>query len=1065
MLFGNGGKRKSGADKDEQTTTTKRVRCQSPPPPPPEGKRKRAQDADACDGDCADDTWSAEDDVAVTAATSPNLNHLSATMTPTPETGLANNSYNSDDSPQKRSHRRKRSRPAVKSEKIDMCCLCGKVGVRNHELTTLSPKSQKSALQHCVAWQEMKNAQFMDRGFAEMRELALNLLAAISANTGGNSAVSEGVDEGLEGDMQSCAADASNDVDTDEGAAPPTLWKHISCLDRVRHVTNREKAAANAAKNACVAQEGSLAAEDERSEDDGAGEASTRTPTTRIQTPTAKDTPGRSEVCAVCGITRFGDVRKVNRVCEEGAMNRFIAATKHYMKDAKSKFHHRSFLIHSQYIQDNNLARGTITAKDMMVHNNCRLRYCDYGEAASEGQKRREERTRVYMRICKFIRDVLVTSGKQKPRFGMKVSETYPLYEEVYGCLPGDVAQYREEMKQMYNEHFTLSDNAGSGLMVLADGQAKTAGYYFCLERSQNNALLTLCKQEAALHELSVSLDNISASRVAAVRPTVQQSLDVAAKFLRASFSAVEHEEGVTTAAAVTRVEAERCAGGRAVIDFLRTCVSDADDDNDDEVQDNELHTRLCAVGGNLHFLATRKPGVIEEALALTLGRLASGKVVDVVASLGHCVDARKARQLKHTLAESEVSGTKQMFDTVAQMKADGKSPVVLFSVDNKDFKCSGTVDGSSVHFLTLQSYVLDATEQEGPGSTPVRAAGPTRIKTKLSRRAPIPEEFNPTPFRPGKCVPPGLDEPCTGSAVHGTEHETSASMKGVAWAATSAYLEEEGGVDFKVFEAGASKGSHGVKDLIFELPTIDYPPRSAEGINAAITRILSYLDDLGQESCIVFCDGVEYADLATRVHNNEFLSKKIFLALGGFHLLQAVMAATGKVFRSAGLESMVVDSGVLGETTCSQSFNCSHWNRAFRLHSMLYEVLSGDLYAAYVDSLGNGDREREYKARLEDLRGNLSSTNPDTVATTLSSDVLQEFHTSFRSFIKEKSALSGNFKFYADYLDVVGDMLHYVRVSRDYQHYGLASYIAAMETFQPILAAADRYARCDNNI
>ena len=96
-----------------------------------------------------------------------------------------------------------------------------------------------------------------------------------------------------------------------------------------------------------------------------------------------------------------------------------------------------------------------------------------------------------------------------------------------------------------------------------------------------------------------------------------------------------------------------------------------------------------------------------------------------------------------------------------------------------------------------------------------------------------------------------------------------------------------------------------------------------------------------------------------------------------------------------------------------------------------------------------------------------LSSTNPDTVhvATTLSSNVLQEFHTSVRSFIKEKSALSGNFKFYADYLDVVGDMLHYVRVSRDYQHYGLASYIAAMETFQPILAAADRYARCDNNI
>ena len=269
--------------------------------------------------------------------------------------------------------------------------------------------------------------------------------------------------------------------------------------------------------------------------------------------------------------------------------------------------------------------------------------------------------------------------------------------------------------------------------------------------------------------------------------------------------------------------------------------------------------------------------------------------------------------------------------------------------------------------------------------------------------------------------------------------------------------------MDFKVFEACACKGSGGMKELIFELPTIDYPPRSADGINATITRILSYLDALGQESCIVYCDGVEYADLATRIHNDERLSKRIFLALGGFHLLQAVMGATGTVFRSAGLESMVVDSGVLGEATCAQAFNCGHWNRAFRLHTMLYEVLSGNMYAAYADSLGDGDDNRQYKAQLEVLRGDLASTNPKTVAGAFSSKVLEEFHTSFQGFIDANSALSGNFKFYADYLDAVGDMLHYVRVSRDYQHYGLAKYIAAMEAFQPILPAADRYARSDS--
>ena len=108
--------------------------------------------------------------------------------------------------------------------------------------------------------------------------------------------------------------------------------------------------------------------------------------------------------------------------------------------------------------------------------------------------------------------------------------------------------------------------------------------------------------------------------------------------------------------------------------------------------------------------------------------------------------------------------------------------------MNNKDFKCPGTVDGSSVHFITLQAYVLDATEDGALGGTPARAAEPARIRTKLSRRAPKLDEFNPTSFRARKCVPPGLDKPCSGSAVDGTEQQTSARKKGVAWAAASDY-------------------------------------------------------------------------------------------------------------------------------------------------------------------------------------------------------------------------------------------------------------------------------------
>ena len=92
------------------------------------------------------------------------------------------------------------------------------------------------------------------------------------------------------------------------------------------------------------------------------------------------------------------------------------------------------------------------------------------------------------------------------------------------------------------------------------------------------------------------------------------------------------------------------------------------------------------------HQTIAGKPGVKHEALSLSLQRVASGDAVDMVAAHGHCLDSRKTRVLRHTLAASNLSGEEQLFQAVEQMKRDGKTPMVFFSVDNKDFNCPGTL-------------------------------------------------------------------------------------------------------------------------------------------------------------------------------------------------------------------------------------------------------------------------------------------------------------------------------------------------------------------------------------
>ncbi len=193
--------------------------------------------------------------------------------------------------------------------------------------------------------------------------------------------------------------------------------------------------------------------------------------------------------------------------------------------------------------------------------------------------------------------------------------------------------------------------------------------------------------------------------------------------------------------------------------------------------------------------------------------RVGSGMVVDLVASQGHCLNSRTTRQLRHTLAQSELSGEAQLVHTVREMRKNGRNPNVFFSVDNKDFTCPGTVDGESVHFITLQAYVIDATDGEGDDQ-PFKPICVPRLNTALKRKAPTPKDVEATHYPASKMVPPGLHRPCD-SPTPASSEGRGAAEDGRAWAAASRFSHEEGGVDFKTFATRACKDHGGSRDLI----------------------------------------------------------------------------------------------------------------------------------------------------------------------------------------------------------------------------------------------------------
>ena len=61
---------------------------------------------------------------------------------------------------------------------------------------------------------------------------------------------------------------------------------------------------------------------------------------------------------------------------------------------------------------------------------------------------------------------------------------------------------------------------------------------------------------------------------------------------------------------------------------------------------------------------------------------------------------------------------------------------------------------------------------------------------------------------------------------------------------------------------------------------------------------------------------------------------------MGAFHTICAFLAVLGKRFGDAGLTDLPVESGVVGQSACEVVMAGKHYNRALRLHKLVFEAI-----------------------------------------------------------------------------------------------------------------------------
>ena len=83
--------------------------------------------------------------------------------------------------------------------------------------------------------------------------------------------------------------------------------------------------------------------------------------------------------------------------------------------------------------------------------------------------------------------------------------------------------------------------------------------------------------------------------------------------------------------------------------------------------------------------------------------------------------------------------------------------------------------------------------------------------------------------------------------------------------------------------------------------------------------------------------DQAIYAKALEIVWQNPQQFQRVVLRMGTFHTVCAFLSATGKTFSGAGLEDILIESGIVATGSVSGVLQGTHYNRAICTHKVKY--------------------------------------------------------------------------------------------------------------------------------
>ena len=271
---------------------------------------------------------------------------------------------------------------------------------------------------------------------------------------------------------------------------------------------------------------------------------------------------------------------------------------------------------------------------------------------------------------------------------------------------------------------------------------------------------------------------------------------------------------------------------------------------------------------------------------------------------------------------------------------------------------------------------------------------------------------------------------------VTSSEIEANARKKNLLWILLRLHAAENQTISgWTGFNISVRNEVEVSKDNIGYLPTIDAPATNMSTVFEVLCQSLKIKESLKLNTIVVVFDQALYAKaMEIKWKHNEHFGD-IILRMGAFHTICTLLGIIGKRFQDTGLRALRVESQVIAEGSVSGVLEGRRYNRAVRLHKLLYEALMRQVWSGFRKWIAEKHSEKtslvdDMFVSLQSLRVNVCEAEFQRKFHDNSFLEVTELFERYMFFLRsENGKLS---EFWVSYLDLVNILLAMIRASRE---------------------------------